>query len=414
MLKNAVIAGLLVAAVGAVTSAIVYSQIQTAEVEVRVQAKRLADGRTEFAVQQREGDGWSDSLFRSNPRLRSDPVVGRWYSSRGVIASVPVDAALLAAAARPSPPVGWTPLGDTGGEVRLDLEYSVEPDVINDSLTTVVTTRARGSDFGFEYITLSLVCDGGSLNLIADDDEFRFSDAPITVTLRFDGGAPETYSWSYLRSAVTGYSPSDDQAFIQRLRAAERVAVQIKSDTSTTAKLVDLAGFFQTPAQPNLDHCGRSVPSGVSLLGDTGGTIAIDLTYTVTLDAANDQLTTVVETWVTDDSYDTSWVYLVCDRDRLDVFLQMADNTYTTPSWTPTTTVRIDDGAAEEFRWPYVRGVERGISPDDDLAFVERIRDASSLEVRVDRGTAAGGTAFALAGLLHTRAQGNIEYCGQY
>jgi hypothetical protein len=45
----------------------------------------MDDGRTEFEIQQRDTDGgWSDSLFASNPRLRSDPVVGRWYSSRSV------------------------------------------------------------------------------------------------------------------------------------------------------------------------------------------------------------------------------------------------------------------------------------------------------------------------------------------
>lgn len=51
MLKNAVIVLLVLAVVGSVTSVVVYSQMQTVEVEVRVQAKRLADGRTEFAVQ---------------------------------------------------------------------------------------------------------------------------------------------------------------------------------------------------------------------------------------------------------------------------------------------------------------------------------------------------------------------------
>lgn len=53
--------------------------------EVRVRAMRLTDGRTEFEDQQRNAGGeWSDSLFASNPRLRADPTIGRWYSSRGV------------------------------------------------------------------------------------------------------------------------------------------------------------------------------------------------------------------------------------------------------------------------------------------------------------------------------------------
>lgn len=409
MLKNVIIALLAIALIGGATTVAVWSQAQTAEVEVRVRAKRLDDGRTEFAVQQRDGSGWSDSLFARNPRLTATPVVDRWYSSRGVIASAPVDAAALMAAARPSPPVGWAPLGDTGGDVRISLEYSVEPDVINDSLTTVVTTRARGDTFGFEYITLSLVCDGGSLNLIADDDEFRFSDAPVAVTLRVDGGTPETHSWPYVRGAVNGYSPSNDRAFIELLRDAEQVAVQIKSDSGTTALLVDLAGFFDTPVQPNIQHCGQTVPAGVALSGDTGGDVDINITYSVIEDPADGGLTTVIETWG-----NSSYLHLVCDRGRLDAVLDISGSTYATLSWTPTTTVRTDGGPEEQFRWPNIRGVESGISPDDDLAFIERIREASLLDVRVDRGTAASTATFDLAGLFKTRAQANVDFCGQY
>ena len=412
MLKNAVIALLVLAVVGSVTSVVVYSQMQTAEVEVRVQAKRLADGRTEFAVQQREDGGWSGSLFRSNPRLRADPVVDRWYSSSAVTASAPIDAAQLATAARPVPPATWAPLGDTGGGVRIDLDYSVESDVISGALTTVVSTTARDDGFGFEYVKLSLVCDGDALNLIVDDDEYRFSDGPIEVTLRFDGGLPETHSWAYIRGAVNGYSPVNDRAFVQRLQTTSHVAVQLRSDTATTARLVDLAGLFSTPAQPNLDYCGRTAPSGVSLLQDTRGDVEVNLEYVVSEDLEDGSLTTIIETWVTDDSYNTSWLYLVCDRGRLDTIFYVSGAT--SPSSTPVTRIRIDGQPAEDFRWPYMRGVENGYSPDDDLAFLERLRPASEIEVRVELGTLAGKTTFPLAGLLNTRAQGNIDFCGQY
>ena len=40
------------------------------EIEVRITAQRLQDGRTEFAIQQREGNGWSD---RTAPRARFLP-----------------------------------------------------------------------------------------------------------------------------------------------------------------------------------------------------------------------------------------------------------------------------------------------------------------------------------------------------
>ena len=408
MLKNAVIALLAIALIGSATTVVVWSQAQTAEVEVRVRAKQLDDGRTEFAVQQREDGGWSDSLFRSNPRLTANPVIDRWYSSRGVTASAPVDVAQLAAAARPVPPTDWTPLGDTGGDVRIDLGYSVEANVISGALTTLVTTLARG---GGEYLKLGMICDEGTLSLVVDDSTWFYSDS-AEVTLRFGSASAQTYTWSLLRGAETGYSPPNDRAFIERLRTADQVAVQLKSEAGTTALVVDLAGFFSSPAQPNIDYCGRSAPSEVSLLGDTRGEVGIDLEYVVSEDLEDGSLTTVVETWVTNDSYGTSRVYLVCDRGRLDTVFYIYGAG--SPSRTPTTRIRIDGQAAEDFRWPYMRGVEAGYSPDDDFAFLERLRSASEIEVRVEQGTAAGKTTFPLAGLLSTRAQGNIDFCGQY
>ena len=93
MLRSAAIALLLIVLAGMVTTVVVRSQSQTADVEVRVRAKRLADGRTEFVVQLND---WSESLFSSNPKLTADPVIDRWYNS--VIASVDVDAVRSAAA----------------------------------------------------------------------------------------------------------------------------------------------------------------------------------------------------------------------------------------------------------------------------------------------------------------------------
>ena len=60
------------------------------EVEVRVSAKRLADGRTEFAVQQRDGNGeWSDRILPSRRLLSATPPVGRWIPSTPVSVTAP-------------------------------------------------------------------------------------------------------------------------------------------------------------------------------------------------------------------------------------------------------------------------------------------------------------------------------------
>ena len=58
--------------------------------EVRIPAQRLADGRTEFALQQREADDeWSERLL---PRARFFPAtatVGRWLVSTPLTVSLP-------------------------------------------------------------------------------------------------------------------------------------------------------------------------------------------------------------------------------------------------------------------------------------------------------------------------------------
>ena len=74
---------LIVVLSGAVLSAAhVTAQGATVETEVRITAQRLADGRTEFALQHRESDGeWSERVL---PRARFFPAsirVGRWLVS---------------------------------------------------------------------------------------------------------------------------------------------------------------------------------------------------------------------------------------------------------------------------------------------------------------------------------------------
>ena len=58
-------------------------------IEVRIAVQRLADGRTEFGLQQREADGeWGERLV---PPLRFVPAtvaVGRWLSSTPLTVSV--------------------------------------------------------------------------------------------------------------------------------------------------------------------------------------------------------------------------------------------------------------------------------------------------------------------------------------
>lgn len=59
------------------------------EVEVRVHARHLEDGRVEVGVQQRNGNEWSDLHRPSSRFIPADAAVNRWYRSGSVTVSLP-------------------------------------------------------------------------------------------------------------------------------------------------------------------------------------------------------------------------------------------------------------------------------------------------------------------------------------
>ena len=57
---------------------------QDAGSEVRIGARRLADGRVEFALQPRSGGGWGERVLPSSRYFPANAAVGRWLSSSPV------------------------------------------------------------------------------------------------------------------------------------------------------------------------------------------------------------------------------------------------------------------------------------------------------------------------------------------
>ena len=92
-----VAAALLVVAVLGVRGAA--AQGAAGEVEVRVAAQRLADGRTEFALQERESDGsWAARRLPSARFFPANADVGRWLSSSPLTVEAQPDSMLTATA----------------------------------------------------------------------------------------------------------------------------------------------------------------------------------------------------------------------------------------------------------------------------------------------------------------------------
>ena len=93
---------LLSMAIGALLLGVVQSDDDggRGELEVRVAAKRLDDGRVEVGVQQRDGDGWSERLLPEARFLAADAEVDVWRSSSPVAVDAPAAAGTAHATAR--------------------------------------------------------------------------------------------------------------------------------------------------------------------------------------------------------------------------------------------------------------------------------------------------------------------------
>ncbi len=80
----------------------------SAEVDVRIVARRLASGRVEFGLQQRGGDGsWGERLLPSRRFFPPDATVGRWLSSSPLsVSAVPPESGSVETPQEPAPEPG--------------------------------------------------------------------------------------------------------------------------------------------------------------------------------------------------------------------------------------------------------------------------------------------------------------------
>ena len=275
----AVIALLLAAA--AIPSALFATQSQTGT-EARINAYKHEDGRIEFGMQLREGDGWGERILPRGRFLAADVREGRWLSSTPVRLpggetppSLPISTAAT---------VSWEQtiyyIGDgqrrdftNRGSFSAGIEESYAGRIFN----TWVDLQGRTSHDDITSISLTFFCTPGgsyrSSDLVGSGGYIEMWDAASS----YDG---HEFAYDYSKGAqfaaqVVDWSPDSQSSPVvlaEKKWSArstfidEDLISELKQYTDLYITLWDLRGEaflthfpigmgLSTPVQPNIDHC---------------------------------------------------------------------------------------------------------------------------------------------------------------
>ena len=209
------------------------------ESEVRIVARRLDDGRTEFGLQQRGTDGeWAERQLPTRRFFPADPGHGRWLSSS------PLGVA-------PPPKEPFEGSGSVNGVV-----FNTVSDEFTDETSTRVSVSERVGEVT-NRASLDVWCRSSgtfSVWLISRDWLSDYDSQEVDVTHRLDEAPHIVERWKILGFVQTAVylAPPDERAFYDSLRGAE--TLRLRTPTSRTLTF-DLSDFLDTPAQVNIDAC---------------------------------------------------------------------------------------------------------------------------------------------------------------
>ena len=241
--------------------------ILVGQVETRIRVRRLEDGRTEFAVQQRTGlDDWGEHVLPSSRYLSRAALttrLGRWLNSSPVDllneippVSVPADVPAVAE--------GVIERADLDGLTYNGSEpsfyYGVSQDPLDDWYYTWIVRRVRTDALDYGTLRLEITCVQGKFfaYLWETSLPYQSPDRSVSVSYRFDDGEITTEPWSAFSIGTDGILPSDVITFTDKMRRSNKLVVRASFYSRTiTAVFTGVSQMFRTPVQPNIDYCGH-------------------------------------------------------------------------------------------------------------------------------------------------------------
>ena len=239
------------------------------EVETRIRARRLEDGRTEFALQQKtDGENWGENILPSGRYLSASHRIShidRWLNSSVVTlstvivippvvvpAGVPIVAEAVLARAELD---GWTYNGS-----EPSFYYGVQQDPLDDTYFTWIVKVAQTDDDLYDTMRIQVSCRAGTFEVLFWENGLPYqpSDRRISVSYRIDSNDAITESWNHYSGNEDSFYPPDASEFADKMQSANRLVIRASFFSQTlTATFTGVNQMFNTKVQPNIEYCGH-------------------------------------------------------------------------------------------------------------------------------------------------------------
>ena len=189
----------------------------------------------------------AESVAKNTEPSRNTPVSSVQQQARGQAASVTSAA--------------YVPIQAEEGRTLRGVAYSAVRDPIDDALSTFVgIVDSEVDEFAFEQAALIVGCFEGQFAVLVSGMPFTLFENELDVEYRFDDETAFADKWLIVDDGGfdTAIAAPKPHEFAARLRRAETLVVRGTSNTDDTATVkFELDGLFDTPVQPNIDHCGE-------------------------------------------------------------------------------------------------------------------------------------------------------------
>ena len=226
-------------------------------VEVRITARRLGDGRVEFALQQRVDGEWGGRILPPSRFFPADAAINRWLNSTPMIVSVAGAGDLTeepTTSARPRTPAIRTQVGE--GVTPVGAVWSVQLDDFTDERQSLVGSPTESSSSLYEP-RLVLGCGKNGTVLLAFFHDLPVSDINdrYTVTIRWDSLAARTFS-TY-EHGNRAYLVDNPALYRRNVINHDMLRVRFKGYSDSVTATIDVSAMRNAPTWPNILACGN-------------------------------------------------------------------------------------------------------------------------------------------------------------